>query len=296
MFGLAELWRLFAAAVLASAIAGLVLPLVGALVFLRRSVFLGVAVPQFASAGVGVGLWLMPWFPGAAAYFLEHGHPPFYYLLWFAVGAAGAALWIYGTLQGRDRFGSADGRLGAGFALASSASLLFLAGSPLARNAAETLFHGEILYLDYHGLEIVAVVYALVLAGLLYWRRVFLLIGFDPDAAVALGHSVLRYERIQMFLLGLAIGCGVMTLGPPLVFGLLFLPPLAARQVARTMRQFMSFAAAVGVLSTVVAWPISLQADWPYGPTAVVVSGALAGAFWLLARLRRGSRWNQASR
>ncbi len=281
-------WQMVREGFLASLVVGLVLPLVGALIYLRRSAFLGIAVPQFSAAGLGLGLLVMPRFPSVFEEFLEHGHPPMLYLFAFATGAAAAALWFFAKLSTRSAHSHADARLAAGFAVATAAALLFLDAGPAAAPLAETILRGEILLLDQHGLAYLCVALALVFAGLIRWRKPFLLLSFDAEAAASLGHSVPRLEQLQILLVGLAIGGGVMTVGPVLVFGLLFLPPLAARMVARTMRAFLLHVIVVGLASVVSAWPLSVMLDLPYGPVPVVFALALTGVYALVGRLRRG--------
>lgn len=281
------LWELYRYPLVASVFAGLVLPAVGSLLVLRRNVFLGVAVPQFAYAGLTLCLLLLPWFPWAWRDFLEHGHPPMVLMLGFACAAAGAALVFFARLQARDPGRGGESRLAAGFAFASSLALLFLASGPLGENQARSILRGEVLTLDGHGLVILLVVDALVLAGLLHRRRPFLLFAFDRDGAVAQGFSAAANERSFMLLVGLAIGGGVITLGPILVFGLLFLPPLAARQVAGNLRSFFLHASLAGLLAVLLAWPVSFFLDEPYGPAAVVLGGLLLLPYGLAGAWRR---------
>jgi zinc transport system permease protein len=279
-------WLMVREGFFASLLVGLVLPLVGALIYLRRSAFLGVAVPQFSAAGLALGLLLMPWFPAVYEDFLDHGHPPMLYLFAFAVGAAAAALALFARLAGAARRSHADSRLAAGFAVATAAALLFLNAGPAAAPLAETILRGEILLLDQHGLAYLALALLLVLAGLVRWRRPFLLHAFDPEAAAALGHSVRGLELRQILLVGLAVGGGVMTVGPVLVFGLLFLPPLAARLLATDLRGFLRWVVLVGLGSVVLAWPISLFADTPYGPVPVLLALVATGLAALMGRFR----------
>ena len=282
-------WEMVREGVLASLAVGIVLPLVGALMYLRRSAFLGVAVPQFSAAGLALGLWLMPRFSRVYEAFLEHGHPPMLYLFAFAVGSAAAALWFFGRLATRSPHSHADARLAAGFAVATALALLFLDAGPAAAPLAETILRGEILLLDSHGLAYLAAVLAVVLAGLIRWRKPCLLLAIDAAAATALGHSVPRLEQLQILLVGLAVGGGVMTVGPVLVFGLLFLPPLAARMVARRMRSFLVHVVAVGSGSVILAWPVSLALDAPYGPVPVVLLLAFTMVYALWGGLARRS-------
>jgi ABC-type Mn2+/Zn2+ transport system permease subunit len=256
--------------------------------FLRRAVFLGVAVPQFSAAGLSLGLLILPWFAGPWGYFLDHSHPPTWYMFTFSAVAAGAALAAYAELEARQRRGSPDARLAAGFVVASALSLAFLSASPVGANLLESILRGgQILLLDRHGLYTAAAVFSAVIAGLWLFRRPMLLIAFDPETAVAFGLPVVRMERALLMLIGLAVAGGVMTAGPLLVFGLLFLPPLAARQAAGNMRAFLGHCVAVGLLAVLGAWPISLCFDQPYGPGAVLLGGLLVAGYFVAGRLRR---------
>lgn len=280
--------ELFGLSFLASLIVGLVLPMVGALMFLRREAFLGIAVPQFAAAGIALGLLVLPWFPAMTAYFLDHGHPPMTYLLPFAAGTACLTLGLFGAVSRgqRDR-----GALLAGaFATASALAILFLTSAPAGSNLAETVMRGEVLLLDIHGLEVLAVVCLSCLLFLLLFRRVLLVSAFDRDQAAALGLNVRMVGILQLLLVGCTIGAGVMTVGPVLVFGLLFLPPLAAKALARNLRGFLIWVAVLGVGSVLAAWPLSLELDWPYGPAAVTAAAAFTLVAEVSIRLRRGHR------
>ena len=57
----ADRLSLFRYALAAAALAGLVCPLVGSLLYLRRTSFYGITLPQFAAAGVVFGFVLLPW-------------------------------------------------------------------------------------------------------------------------------------------------------------------------------------------------------------------------------------------
>lgn len=283
-----DLYReLFGLSFLASLVVGIVMPLIGALMFLRREAFLGIAVPQFAAAGIALGLLLLPWFPTMTAYFLDHGHPPMSYLLPFAAGSACFALAVFGAISGGPRDSGAV--LAGAFATASALSVLFLTSAPAGNNLAETMMRGEVLLLDVHGLVVLSSASLLCLFFLIHFRRALIVSAFDPDQAVSLGLPVRLVEVLQLLLIGFTIGAGVMTVGPILVFGLLFLPPLAARALARNLRQFLFYVLVVGLGSVLLAWPMSLELDWPYGPSAVCAAASCALFATFLARVRKPS-------
>lgn len=207
---LGDYLSLFGLALAASLVAAPTLALSGALLHLRREAFLGIAVPQFAAAGVALALWLTPWFPAVQGFFLDHGHPPMLYLLLFAAGAAVLCLVGYGLGAARAR-GAA---LAGGFALAGAAALALLSHAPTGANFTETMMRGQVLLLDVHEFEALAAVSLLGLAFFARFRRALLVDALDPEQAHALGLPAAAVRRALPSVLGLVIGCGVMTLGP----------------------------------------------------------------------------------
>ena len=65
-----------------------------------------------------------------------------------------------------------------------------------------------------------------------------------------------------------------MIFGPTLLFGLLVVPPLAARQWAHSMRGFHALAAVLGLVSVVGGVLASFELDLPLG-AAIVGASAL---------------------
>lgn len=279
-------WEMFATSFLASLIVGIVLPQVGGMMYLRRESFVGIAVPQFAAAGVALGLLLLPRFPNLQQSFLDHGHPPLDYLLVFAAGASCLSMWLFSVLLRRQR-GEPGAFLAGAFATAAALAVLFLDSAPAGSNLAETVLRGAVLLLDHHGVWLLGSVCGAALAFLLIVRRTLLASAFDRDNALAMRLPVARLELVQMLLFGLVIGASVMTVGPVLVFGLLFLPPLAAAALARSLRGFQLLLSVSGVLAVLLAWPLSIDGDLPYGPSAVVAASALTLVSSILGKLRR---------
>ncbi|MBC8406487.1 MAG: metal ABC transporter permease [Planctomycetes bacterium] len=283
---LSLLWSMMAEGILISFASAIFLPLIGGLLYLRRQAFLGVAVPQFSAAGIAAGLALLPNFPSLQQNFLDHGHPPLSYLFLFAGGAAGLALLIFAWIEKRSRHASVEGHMAAGFALAGAASLIFLEWSPSGGTLVDTLQRGSVVVADHHALSIVLAIFGLV--ALLQWRywRGLLLVSFDRDAAHVQGFSSATYDLLFHIMAGSAIGIGVMTLGPVLVFGLLFLGPWMSRPLANSMRQFFALIVINSLLATGLAWPISFHLDLPYGPVTVALLAVLAAVASVAFKLR----------
>jgi manganese/iron transport system permease protein len=171
----------------------------------------------------------------------------------------------------------------AAFAIANAATILFGRMSPVGRAFVDELLLGEIIGVGQHELETLGVVLGLVFATLVLLHRDLLLVGFDRDFARVLGKRVVLFELVQAILTGLTVSAGTMTLGPTLLFGLLVLPPLVARQWSRSTFAFHAVASACGVLAAIGGVVASFELDLPLGAAIVGVA-----ALELLAGLIAG--------
>lgn len=288
--GWGERLELFNNQIVACFVAGLVCPLVGCWLLVRRTSFYGITLPQFATAGVVFGFMLLPWWirtlglGGAGGGMgldevLADSHAAInYHLAWaaaFTFGGLALLVWL-----GRKGAGSEIGRVAAAFAIASAATVLCGRLAPAGRSFVDELLSGEILGVGIHELEVLGAFYGLVLALLFVFRRAFLLVSYDRDLAHVLGLRVTWIELLLNALTGITVSVGTMTFGPLLLFGLLVVPPLAARQWARSMTSFLGLAALFGILSVVGGVAASFELDLPLGAAIVGVS-----ALTLLPRL-----------
>ncbi|HEB88763.1 MAG TPA: metal ABC transporter permease [Deltaproteobacteria bacterium] len=279
---------LFRNAVLGGLLVALLCSLVGVYVVLRRLVLLGVALPQASAAGIAAAFWLTG-HAHASSSSSSHASA--------LVGSLVATLATLALLlvgRGRSR-SPAEWRVGALFAGASAATVLFVALNPTGDLEMTNLLRGELLALNDHDLGVLALSTATVLSLLLFFRREILIASFDPEFARTIGRDPRKADALFFSLLGGAIALGTMTAGPLVVFGFLVLPALAALHVARSMGAAMAVAALVGAVSSVGGFVIAYRVDLPAGPTSV----AVAVAFWLalavVGRLVARRAWARAS-
>lgn len=267
---------LYSRSIIGSLIVGAVCPLLGVFFVLRRMVFLGVAVPQFAAAGVAFGfLVLHAW----NCLWIEEGHHAdseggFCFHLFFAMLFTFAALFVL-VLLGRRGEGSPEGRIAAGYSLAAAVTILFLAGAAVGTSHIDVLLKGEILAISEEGILAIVLFFGLALILIFLFRRDFLLISFDREAAVSLGKKVLFWDILLYLLLGAAISVGVLTVGPLVVFGLMVIPPIAARRIACNMVSFYLYSSLFGFLAALFGFVFSYLLNWPLGPTDVVTAFAI---------------------
>jgi ABC-type Mn2+/Zn2+ transport system permease subunit len=273
-------------ALLGSAILAVVTPLIGAHLILRRRIFLGLTLPQIAAAGVAFTFWLYHELG------LAHGEGGER-----VVALGGSLVWTLvamGLLAYLDRHasGSPEGRLAATYALASALTILFVVFNPAGELEILNLLKGEVIALSGFELKLLALVYGAVLAGLLLFRREFLMTSFDPDLAFLVSNGKVHWSFLLYLLCGLSIAVGVIMAGPLLVFGFMVLPPLCARPFARGAGTFFAFSSVIGLIAAGAGFYVSILFDLPLGPTDVALCCAflfVSNAFKRLMLLRRAS-------
>ena len=291
---LAELYEFFKYSILSALLAGMVAPAVGSYLLVRRTGFLGVALPQFAAAGVALGFALLPWWQEHMGWLLATHHEDGahlameYHLLWAGLTTFGG-LASLALARRRDPDGTEAGHIAAGFAIASALTVLLAHLSPTGSVYIDGLLRGEILAIDVHEFTLLASVLGAVGLLLLWRHRYLTLVGFDPDLARVLGHRVALGEALFATLAGSTVAAGTMTVGPLVLFGLLVLPPLAARPLARSMAGFLAWACLLGFASSALGLLGSFSLDWPLGPTLVLAAALLLGLTHGWTQLRRGS-------
>lgn len=282
--------ELFGLAMLAACFAGIVCPLVGCFLLVRRTSFYGIVLPQFAAAGIAFGFAILPWWSRAIGLGVEletalaDSHEALnYHIGWSSVFTFGALTALVLLAQ---RGGTEIGRVAAAFAIASAATLLFINASPASDIYVTEMMRGEILVIGIHELETLGATLALVLGAFLLFKNDFLLVSYDRDLAVVLGKRVRLFEALLMAMVGLTISVSVMTVGPIVLFGLLVIPPLAARGFARSMKSFYTIASALGLLAALGGIETSFVLDWPLGPSVVAVAATTLVPSWIASRVR----------
>ena len=193
-----------------------------------------------------------------------------YHVIWAALFTFGGLLWL--DLLAR-RSGPDVGRVAAGFAIASAATILFSRLTPVGASFVDELLQGEVLGVGVHEFETIAALLGLVALSFWVFYRDLAFVSYDREMAQVLGKRVFGFETLLTIVTGLTISVGTMTLGPMIVFGLLVLPPLAARPWARSMKSYLIVSSALGVLAIVLGIVASFEFDLPLSAAVVAAAG-----------------------
>ena len=261
-----------------SLLVGLVCPLVGVYLVLRRLIFMGVALPQISSCGIAFAFALQAW--GVLAHFHtgEQG-----------LAFIGATLFTVPTIillsllvrRGR---GSVEGRLGTVYALAGAWSVLLLATNPSGELGLLDVLKGEIVAISDADIGWTAAIFCAVILLVFAFAKEFLLVSFDREMAVTLKKNVPFWDALLFLLIGVTISMAVLSVGPLVAFGFLLIPPLTAHLFARNMRQFALAASGIGGASAVAGFYIAYRWDYPVGPADVALLGMIYGLAFLVQK------------
>ena len=270
---------------------GLVCPLIGTYLVLRRLVFMGVALPQISSCGIAFAFALHAW------HIVPHLEDSSENALAFGGSTAFtlAALFVLTLLQRRSS-GLAEARIGTAYVLAGAFSILLLVKNPFGEHGLLNRLRGEIIAVSNGDLAMTAITFAIVALVLLLFRKEFLLVSFDPEMAVTLRKSVLSWDGLLFLLIGVTVSMSVLSVGPLVTFGFLLIPPLIARALARNMRQFAIIGCVVGVFAAAAGFCLAYHWDVPVGPTDVALLGVVYLVISIAKSLLRSMGRKQSQR
>lgn len=268
-----------------SVVVGFVCPLVGVYLLLRRLVFWGVTLPQVSAAGIAFAFLLQ----GLGVTFLAGGEGHEKHLA--IIGSVVFTLLAILAMAALERGGAgvSEGRLGALYAAASAASILFVAWNAAGETEMLGLLKGEIVAISESDFHAMLNSFAVITASVFVFRKEFLLVSFDRDMAVTLGRRAALWDLLLFLIIGLTVSLGVMTVGPLVIFAFLVVPPMAALPWAAGMTSFSLIASLVGGASAFIGFYISYARDLPLGPLVVSVAcaalGLSRGLFWARSHL-----------
>ena len=259
-----EAWELFEAPVVAGAIAGALVGLLGVYVVLRRMVFLAGALSQ--SAGLGVALAFL----GRIRFGFEGllGSPTF--------GAALATMVTATVLvSGRSQAGARrDGLLGMAWLVGAAGTLA--AGTRIAEEVQDIqsiLFGSAVVVLDDDLTRLIALA---VPVGLLHvwWRRGFLQAAFDPEGARVRGLPVWLLDAVLIGTIALSISLCTRVLGALPVFAFSVLPAMAAGRVSAHIERALWVAALIGAACGAGGYVLAWRFDLPVGASQTLLAAA----------------------
>ncbi len=251
-------------AALALAIAGATLPIAGVWIIGLNIVPVRFAMMHVALLGIALGL-LLGVEPALAGLIL--------------CGLTGAAL---APLARRPA--GLGGPMGLVMTLAIALALLVLSLSGVNANGAFELLWGSILATRTYDVLSLSVVAVLITVIYLTQRHALALLLYDREIALCSGVAVDRLTLVLMVVIAVAIGAAVRLTGALLVDAVTILPALAARNLGRSLRSMVIWAAVLGLAGNLLGFGLTLLFNQPPGPVLVLLVGLFTLSTYFLKR------------
>jgi len=269
-------------------ITGMVLPLIGILMYARRMIFLGVTLPQLSATGIAVAIFWHVTFHEQTPI-----HSDFLMALLGSTVLTTGTLVFLATLERRGR-GLVEGRIGAVYVLAGAVTILLLASERIPEVGVIQLLRGQIIAISDADMVVLLIVYSLVGVMLWLFRKELLLVSVDRDLALSMGKKVWVWDLLLYALAGLTISLGVLMVGPLLTFAFVLLPPMIAFRLAPRFKVVPVMALFFGAFIAFSGFIVSYEFDWPTGPTDALIGCILLGLVtvsqWLGCRFKSSER------
>ena len=240
-------------------------------VLAREVVFVDIALAQIAALGT------------TAAYLVGFDvHSLAAYVVGLGATLVGAL--VLALTRTRERRVSQEAVIGVVYAVSSAAAVLLVTSSPHGAEHLRGMLVGNILTVTGADVAKVLALYAVV--GLLHWRwrRPFLQISTDPDAAFRAGWNVRWWDFLFYATFGLVVTSSVRIAGVLLVFSYLIVPALAGVALGGSLAHRLVIGWSVGALVSVLGVGASAALDLPTGATVVCAFGATLLVGWAVAR------------
>jgi zinc transport system permease protein len=271
-----EMLLFYQEALLGALVLALGCSVLGVYVVLRRIVFVGAALAQLSSAGVGLAVFV-------ASTGLGLGWLTDELTISLAVTMAGVA--FFGYQAGRQRI-PADAGLGVAFVVAGGASVLLVARSATA-DIYDLFFGGDILLISIEEIRLLILVVVGVLVVHTLFFKQFLFVSYDPEMAATLGYRVVGWDLLLYMTFGIVITLAMQSVGVLLVFSYLVLPGVSGLLLGRRLRSVFAWSVATSALGTMLGFVASVAFDLPSGASIIVMMGVLTGVAWVVDASRR---------
>jgi ABC-type Mn2+/Zn2+ transport system permease subunit len=227
----------------------------------RRVIFVDLALAQIAALGTTIAFLFSINPHSTGAYIFS--------LLFTFVGAA-----VFSMSRVRSDRIPQEAVIGLVYALAAATGILIVYGAPHGAEHIQEVMTGSILWVKGPAIAKAAVAYAFVGLFHFVFRKRFLQISEDPEAAYKAGVNVRLWDFLFYMSFGLVITHSVQTAGVLLVFVFLVVPAIVAIMLTERLGLQLLIGWGVGTLVSVGGLVISYYCDLPSGPAVVVTYGA----------------------
>lgn len=244
--------------ILGSVLAGFVCSTMGVFVVRMNLASIGYCMSHAAFAGAAFGLMI--------------SIDPLFSAVIFSFGTA----LILGPLAEKARLEN-NVVIGFLFSVMIALAFIFLNFIPgqAASGAALRILWGSIFSVNYTDLIFLGILSAALIIFIIVFYREILSVMFHRKLADASGVNTRVFYFVVLFFTGFAVSLSLRLVGGLLVFALIVNPTSSAYQFFYDFKKIILFSPAIGIVSCLVGFWLSLVSDFPIGASIVIVSAVI---------------------
>lgn len=251
----------------------LLLPFLAGLILTGIHAYLGVHVVERGVIFVDLSLAQIAALGTTMAYLAGHDlHDPITYFWSLGFTIVGAAIFALTRVHHETRIPQ-EAIIGIVYAVSAAAAILAMSKAPEGTEHLKDMLVGNILTVSWREIITTAILYTLVGIFHYVFRKKFLAISVDANAAAASGMNVKFWDFLFYTSFGFVVTSSVTIAGVLLVFSYLIVPSVAAMLFSRRIGTRLAIGWAMGAIVSAAGIIASFQLDLPTGATIVCTFG-----------------------
>lgn len=261
----------------------LLLPFLAGLILTGIHAYLGVHVVERGVIFVDLSLAQIAALGTTMAYLAGHElHDPVTYFWSLGFTIVGAAIFALTRVHHETRIPQ-EAIIGIVYAVSAAAAILAMSKAPEGTEHLKDMLVGNILTVSWREVITTAILYAMVGVFHYIFRKRFLAISVDANAAARSGMNVRFWDFLFYTSFGFVVTSSVSIAGVLLVFSYLIVPSVAAMLFSRRIGTRLAIGWTMGAVVSALGILASFQLDLPTGATIVCTFGV---ALIVMALLR----------
>ena len=225
----------------------------------RGIIFVDLALAQVAALGVSIAFLLGEDGHGASAQV-------------YAFSATLVTAFLFAKLRNLPNKTTREVTIGCVYVVATALSIVILSRSSKGMDELKSIFNGNILWVSWKEITIIALIYLALSAIHYIYRSRFIALSFDNNEKQCPGFL---WEFLFFASFAVVITLAVNVAGVLLVFAFLIIPAFSASIVCGSLIQRLLLGWLLGIVGCLVGLWVAFQADLPVGATVVSVLGVL---------------------
>lgn len=207
---------------------------------------------------------------GTTTLFIFHISPDSAGAFWISLGATAIGALIFSLLRRKNGEVPLEAGIGLTYAVFAALTVLVIEKAPHGAEHIHAILTGSLLWVQWKTIAVSAGVYTGVGAFHYLFRKRFILLSENPEAAREIGLNVRLWDFLFYLTFGIVITVSVKVAGVLLVFVFLIAPSILTIMLAKTWRARLVTGWITGTLVSMAGLTASYLLDIPSGPTVII--------------------------